>query len=134
MRDRFLEVVEVLAPNTSTRESDPAAVAAESLHGVEFKPIERPVEAVNFDQPVKCPLPEPCILSSLKQHSSCTTTNITTPALGRRDDMLQSAAMMQSLASPPRSRNRQLYAGEASRKAMCFVFQFTRMLEVFLFN
>lgn len=60
------EVVETLAPNMSTGESDPAAVPAESPHGievgVEFKPVERPVEPVNLDQPVKCPLPEPSIL------------------------------------------------------------------------
>ncbi|CAN6280308.1 unnamed protein product [Urochloa humidicola] len=60
------EVVETLAPNMSTGESDPAAVPGESPHGievgVEFKPVERPVEPVNLDQPVKCPLPEPSIL------------------------------------------------------------------------
>ena len=60
------EVVETLAPNMSTGESDPAAVPAESPHGievgVEFKPVERPVEPVNLDQPLKCPLPEPSIL------------------------------------------------------------------------
>jgi len=60
------KVVETLAPNTSTGEADPAAVPAESPHGievgVEFKPVERPVEPVNLDQPLKCPLPEPSIL------------------------------------------------------------------------
>ncbi|CAL5019003.1 unnamed protein product [Urochloa decumbens] len=60
------EVVETLSPNMSTGESDPAAVPAESPHGIEvgaeFKPVERPVEPVNLDQPVKCPLPEPSIL------------------------------------------------------------------------
>ena len=60
------EVVETLAPNISTGESDPAAVPAESPHGievgVEFKPVEHPVEPLNLDEPVKCPLPEPSIL------------------------------------------------------------------------
>ncbi|OEL14155.1 hypothetical protein BAE44_0024829 [Dichanthelium oligosanthes] len=60
------EAVETLAPNMITEESDPAAVPAETPHGievgVEFKPVERPVEPVNLDQPVKCPLPEPSIL------------------------------------------------------------------------
>jgi hypothetical protein len=61
------EAVETLAPNISTGESDPAAaVPAESPHGievgVEFKPVERPVEPINLDEPVKCPLPEPSIL------------------------------------------------------------------------
>ncbi|CAD6242864.1 unnamed protein product [Miscanthus lutarioriparius] len=60
------EVVETLAPSMSTGESDPAAVPAESPHGievgVEFKPVEHPVEPLNLDEPVKCPLPEPSIL------------------------------------------------------------------------
>lgn len=60
------EVVETLAPNMETGESDPAAVAGDSPHGIEvgieFKPVEHPVEPVNLDQPVKCPLPEPSIL------------------------------------------------------------------------
>uniref|UniRef100_A0ACD5Z2M1 Uncharacterized protein n=1 Tax=Avena sativa TaxID=4498 RepID=A0ACD5Z2M1_AVESA len=61
-----VEVVETLAPNMDTGESDPAAAAGDSPHGIEvgieFKPVEHPVEPVNLDQPVKCPLPEPSIL------------------------------------------------------------------------
>ncbi|KAJ6814087.1 uncharacterized protein M6B38_139340 [Iris pallida] len=30
---------------------------------VEFKPIEHPSEPIDYDQPVKCPLPEPSILN-----------------------------------------------------------------------
>jgi hypothetical protein len=49
-----------------TGESDPAAASGDSPHGIEvgieFKPVEHPVEPVNLDQPVKCPLPEPSIL------------------------------------------------------------------------
>lgn len=30
---------------------------------VEFKPVEHPSEPVDYDQPVKCPLPEPSILN-----------------------------------------------------------------------
>uniref|UniRef100_K3YWN2 Uncharacterized protein n=1 Tax=Setaria italica TaxID=4555 RepID=K3YWN2_SETIT len=80
------EVVETLAPNMSTGESDPAAVPAESPHGievgVEFKPVERPVEPVNLDQPVKCPLPEPSILhegSQLEADSSSTRSRSAVP-------------------------------------------------------
>jgi hypothetical protein len=58
--------VETLAPNISTGEPAPTAVPADSPHGievgVEFKPVEHPVEPLNLDQPVKCPLPEPSIL------------------------------------------------------------------------
>uniref|UniRef100_A0A453PBS9 Uncharacterized protein n=1 Tax=Aegilops tauschii subsp. strangulata TaxID=200361 RepID=A0A453PBS9_AEGTS len=53
-------------PNMETGESDPAADPGDSPHGIEvgieFKPVEHPVEPVNLDQPVKCPLPEPSIL------------------------------------------------------------------------
>ncbi|KAK3154991.1 hypothetical protein QOZ80_2BG0197480 [Eleusine coracana subsp. coracana] len=60
------EVVETLAPNMSTGESAPTTVPTDSPHGievgVEFKPVEHPVEPLNLDQPVKCPLPEPSIL------------------------------------------------------------------------
>nr|XP_025878610.1 uncharacterized protein LOC4330410 isoform X2 [Oryza sativa Japonica Group] len=60
------EVVETLAPNMNSGEPDSQAVPADSPHGievgVEFKPVEHPVEPVNLDQPVKCPLPEPSIL------------------------------------------------------------------------
>uniref|UniRef100_A0A0D9VJT9 Uncharacterized protein n=1 Tax=Leersia perrieri TaxID=77586 RepID=A0A0D9VJT9_9ORYZ len=61
-----VEVVETLAPTMNSEESDSQAVPADSPHGievgVEFKPVEHPVEPVNLDQPVKCPLPEPSIL------------------------------------------------------------------------
>ncbi|KAJ6854283.1 uncharacterized protein M6B38_102260 [Iris pallida] len=30
---------------------------------IEFKPVEHPSEPVDYDQPVKCPLPEPSILN-----------------------------------------------------------------------
>ncbi|CAM0944845.1 unnamed protein product [Alopecurus aequalis] len=65
-RAKSAVVVETLTPNMETGESDPAAAAGDSPHGIEvgieFKPVEHPVEPVNLDQPVKCPLPEPSIL------------------------------------------------------------------------
>ena len=30
---------------------------------VEFKPVERPAEPLDYDQPIQCPLPEPSILN-----------------------------------------------------------------------
>ncbi|KAL6633722.1 hypothetical protein ACP70R_026393 [Stipagrostis hirtigluma subsp. patula] len=79
------EVVETLAPSMNTGESDPAAVPAESPHGievgVEFKPVERPVEPLNLDQPVKCPLPEPSILHDgriWKEKMSSVSTRVRT--------------------------------------------------------
>ncbi|XP_020408862.1 uncharacterized protein [Zea mays] len=83
---RDSEAVETLAPNISTGESDPAAaVPAESPHGievgVEFKPVERPVEPINLDEPVKCPLPEPSILHDgriWKEKMSSVSTRVRT--------------------------------------------------------
>ncbi|XP_043725045.1 uncharacterized protein LOC122671723 [Telopea speciosissima] len=50
----------------ATRPTTTAAAAATS-HGigvaVEFKPVEHPIEPLDNDRPVKCPLPEPSILN-----------------------------------------------------------------------
>jgi hypothetical protein len=58
--------VETLAPNISTGESALTAVPADIPHGievgVEFKPLEHPVEPLSLDQLLKCLLPEPSIL------------------------------------------------------------------------
>lgn len=44
-----------------------AAVATAAPHGievaVEFKPVEHPIEPLDNDQPIQCPLPEPSILN-----------------------------------------------------------------------
>ncbi|OVA02836.1 hypothetical protein BVC80_9095g27 [Macleaya cordata] len=41
--------------------------AAAAAHGIEvaieFKPVEHPIEPLDNDRPVKCPLPEPSILN-----------------------------------------------------------------------
>lgn len=51
---------EVLAPN-------PDVTATTATHGIEvateFKPVEHPVEPLDNDQPIQCPLPEPSILN-----------------------------------------------------------------------
>lgn len=51
---------EVLAPN-------PDVTATTASHGIEvateFKPVEHPVEPLDNDQPIQCPLPEPSILN-----------------------------------------------------------------------
>ncbi|KAJ0954762.1 hypothetical protein HanRHA438_Chr00c08g0847411 [Helianthus annuus] len=45
-----------------------------SHHGievaVEFKPVDRPIEPLDLDQPVPCPLPEPSILNVSAHHTS----------------------------------------------------------------
>ncbi|KAJ1702840.1 hypothetical protein LUZ63_002619 [Rhynchospora breviuscula] len=59
------EVRETVIPNSEAADSVPTTEAPS--HGIglalEFKPVEHPVEPVNHDQPIKCPLPEPSILN-----------------------------------------------------------------------
>ncbi|KAL8536423.1 hypothetical protein ACS0TY_011872 [Phlomoides rotata] len=44
-----------------------ATAASAAPHGIEiaieFKPVERPSEPVDYDQPIQCPFPEPSILN-----------------------------------------------------------------------
>jgi hypothetical protein len=60
-----LDQREVLPANTEETAVD--AHATSVIHGievaVEFKPVERPAEPLDFDQPIQCPLPEPSILN-----------------------------------------------------------------------
>lgn len=49
---------------------DASAVAGTAFavgHGIEveieFKPVEHPIEPLDYDQPIQCPLPEPSILN-----------------------------------------------------------------------
>ncbi|PAN07734.1 hypothetical protein PAHAL_1G358600 [Panicum hallii] len=101
------EVVETLAPNMSTGESDTAAVPAESPHGIEvgfeFKPVERPVEPVNLDQPLKCPLPEPSILHDgriWKEKMSSVSARVRTDL-----PVVQEGSQLESDSSSTRSRS-----------------------------
>ncbi|KAK1283828.1 hypothetical protein QJS10_CPB21g00576 [Acorus calamus] len=47
----------------------PAEAADAPPHGTEvaaeFKPVEHPIEPLDCDEPVKCPLPEPSILNEV---------------------------------------------------------------------
>ncbi|KAK6263370.1 hypothetical protein QUC31_009186 [Theobroma cacao] len=60
-----LEEREVMPPNPDVAASATAATA--TAHGievaVEFKPVEHPIEPLDNDQPIQCPLPEPSILN-----------------------------------------------------------------------
>ncbi|CAH2034823.1 unnamed protein product [Thlaspi arvense] len=57
---------EVLAPNSDATATNPTT-ATTATHGIEvateFKPVEHPVEPLDNDQPIQCPLPEPSILN-----------------------------------------------------------------------
>ncbi|KAK3435288.1 uncharacterized protein LOC104442388 [Eucalyptus grandis] len=56
---------EVGPPNAE--DASAATAAAAASHGievaVEFKPVEHPIEPLDNDQPIQCPLPEPSILN-----------------------------------------------------------------------
>ncbi|XP_011082321.1 uncharacterized protein LOC105165125 [Sesamum indicum] len=63
-----LDEREVLPPSTeATATAGLTATASNATHGieiaVEFKPVERPTEPLDNDQPIQCPLPEPSILN-----------------------------------------------------------------------
>ncbi|OMO87797.1 hypothetical protein CCACVL1_08757 [Corchorus capsularis] len=60
-----LEEREVMPPNPDV--ADAATAATATAHGievaVEFKPVEHPIEPMDNDRPIQCPLPEPSILN-----------------------------------------------------------------------
>ncbi|XP_044465742.1 uncharacterized protein LOC123195937 [Mangifera indica] len=60
-----LDEREVLPPTPDVAGESTVTMAA--AHGievvVEFKPVEHPVEPMDNDQPIQCPLPEPSILN-----------------------------------------------------------------------
>lgn len=57
---------EVMPPNSEAVAAVASAATATS-HGievaVEFKPVEHPIEPLDSDRPIQCPLPEPSILN-----------------------------------------------------------------------
>ncbi|KAK7309668.1 hypothetical protein RJT34_06583 [Clitoria ternatea] len=62
-----LDEREVIAPNSEAAAAAVASVATATSHGievaVEFKPVEHPIEPLDNDRPIQCPLPEPSILN-----------------------------------------------------------------------
>lgn len=62
---------EVLAPNSDVTAAT-TTTATTATHGIEvateFKPVEHPVEPLDNDQPIQCPLPEPSILNVTNIH------------------------------------------------------------------
>ncbi|XP_020226369.1 uncharacterized protein LOC109807998 [Cajanus cajan] len=61
-----LDEREVMPPNSEAAAAVASAATATS-HGievaVEFKPVEHPIEPLDNDRPIQCPLPEPSILN-----------------------------------------------------------------------
>lgn len=58
-----LDLRQTLPQNVAVAGPAPVSVAHGIETSVEFKPVEHPTEPIDFDQPVKCPLPEPSILN-----------------------------------------------------------------------
>lgn len=59
-----LDVREVSPPNPEDTGADVGQAVVHGIDvGVEFKPVEHPVEPLDNDKPVQCPLPEPSILN-----------------------------------------------------------------------
>ncbi|XP_038982299.1 uncharacterized protein LOC120110785 [Phoenix dactylifera] len=58
-----IEVGETMAPIAEVPGPTPPTAAHGVQVAVELKPVEHPIEPLNNDQPVKCPLPEPSILN-----------------------------------------------------------------------
>ncbi|MED6179524.1 hypothetical protein PIB30_001820 [Stylosanthes scabra] len=60
-----LDEREVMPPNVEAAAA--ASAATTTTHGievaVEFKPVEHPIEPLDNDRPIQCPLPEPSILN-----------------------------------------------------------------------
>lgn len=59
---------EVLPPNAdATCAATLSTATSATTHGieiaVEFKPVEHPIEPLDNDQPIQCPLPEPSVLN-----------------------------------------------------------------------
>lgn len=53
---------EVLPPNSEAAEATTVTAAPHGIEiAVEFKPVECPMEPLDTDRPIRCPLPEPSI-------------------------------------------------------------------------
>ncbi|XP_010276771.1 PREDICTED: uncharacterized protein LOC104611435 [Nelumbo nucifera] len=70
-----------------------AAVAAHGIEvAVEFKPVEHPVEPLDNDRPVKCPLPEPSILNDgriWKEHISANAQRMSDLSVMKEESHLE---------------------------------------------
>ncbi|KAA3456335.1 ATP-dependent RNA helicase Dbp73D isoform 1 [Gossypium australe] len=66
---------EVVPPISDVATVAAATAAPTTAHGievaVEFKPVEHPIEPLDNDQPIQCPLPEPSILNVSSGDLSC---------------------------------------------------------------
>lgn len=57
-----LDQGEVLPPNSEAAEATTVTAAPHGIEiAVEFKPVECPMEPLDTDRPIRCPLPEPSI-------------------------------------------------------------------------
>ncbi|GER57596.1 hypothetical protein STAS_35422 [Striga asiatica] len=105
-----LDEREALPPRSEvTTNSTLASSASTAAHGidiaVEFKPVERPIEPLDNDQPIQCPLPEPSILNDGRIWKERVSSGVQ-----RRADMPavqdQTPVRSGSLSRKPRPSNR----------------------------
>ncbi|ONK77296.1 uncharacterized protein A4U43_C02F5080 [Asparagus officinalis] len=54
---------QTLAQNVEVLSPAPASTTCGIATSAELKPVEQPIEVVDYDQPVKCPVQEPSILN-----------------------------------------------------------------------
>lgn len=93
---------EVLPPASETTSGAVAAAASASAvpHGIEiateFKPVERPSEPLDNDQPIQCPLPEPSILNDGRIWKERVSS------VGQRRGDMQEQTSAESGSLPPR--------------------------------
>lgn len=63
----FQDQREVSSSSLEVAGDNSASAATATAHGIEiaieFKPIEHPIEPLDNDRPIQCPLPEPSILN-----------------------------------------------------------------------
>ncbi|XP_008788556.1 uncharacterized protein LOC103706273 [Phoenix dactylifera] len=102
-----IEVGQTVAPLAEVRGSASLAAAHGIEVAVEMKPVEHPIEPLNHDQPVKCPLPEPSILNDgriWKERISSANARMRTdlPVVKERSHLESKAGGMKPHLDPPR--------------------------------
>lgn len=87
-----LEDRAVITPNADASDADHVTSHGIQL-GIEFKPVEHPIEPFDSDQPVLCSLPEPSILNDgrlWKERVSAASTRMRTDSSIRSEGIADS--------------------------------------------
>ncbi|XP_051137253.1 uncharacterized protein LOC127255647 [Andrographis paniculata] len=108
-RDGLPAVSEAAAAGGSVVSGNSSAATHGIEIAVEFKPVERPVEPLDNDQPIQCPLPEPSILNDgriWKERVSSGVQRKTadSPALPEQQTPAESENLVRKPPRPPSNR------------------------------